>query len=140
MLYPVVIEPGDEHHAFGVIVPDLPGCFSGGDTFEEALGNAREAIELQIEALLDAGEGVPEPDINRHAADPAYRGFIWAFVDVPVEALDERVERVNITLPRRVLYAIDKAAERSGRNRSAFLAEAGLKRAREVSDQSAPAT
>ncbi len=135
MLYPVVIEPGDEAHAFGVIVPDLPGCFSGGDSFEEALENSREAIELHVEALLDSGQPLPRPNINQHAANPEYRGFIWAFVDVPVEALDERVERINITLPRRVLYAIDKAAEKSGRNRSAFLAEAGLQRAREVTEQ-----
>ena len=39
MRYPCVIEPGDETHAFGVIFPDCPGCYSGGDTLEEALNN-----------------------------------------------------------------------------------------------------
>lgn len=43
--YPIAIEPGDDRHAFGVVVPDLPGCFSAGDTFDEAIENAREAIE-----------------------------------------------------------------------------------------------
>jgi len=61
MLYPVAVEAGDAKHAFGVVVPDLPGCFSAGDTFEEALVNAREAIELHVEALLDAGDRVPAP-------------------------------------------------------------------------------
>jgi len=46
MRYPVVIEPGDEGHAFGVVVPDLPGCFSAGDTLDEALANVEEAILL----------------------------------------------------------------------------------------------
>jgi predicted RNase H-like HicB family nuclease len=34
---------------FSVSVPALPGCFSQGDTFEEALKNVREAIELYLE-------------------------------------------------------------------------------------------
>ena len=46
MRYPFAIEPGDETHAFGVIVPDLPGCYSAGDTLEEAHANAVESAEL----------------------------------------------------------------------------------------------
>ena len=34
MRYTIAIEPGDENHTFGVIVPDLPGCYSAGDTLE----------------------------------------------------------------------------------------------------------
>jgi len=41
MYYPIAIEPGDDTHAFGVVVPDLPGCFSAGDTLDEAMENAR---------------------------------------------------------------------------------------------------
>lgn len=36
MRYPIVIERGDETRAFGVVVPDLPGCISAGDTMDEA--------------------------------------------------------------------------------------------------------
>ena len=43
MKYPIAIEPGAADHAFGVVVPDLPGCFSAGDTLDEAIDNAREA-------------------------------------------------------------------------------------------------
>ncbi len=133
MLYPVAIEKGDSTHAFGVIVPDLPGCFSAGDTFEEALANARGAIELHLEGLLDAGELVPPPSrIDVFLDEPDLRNFIWAFVDVPLEALDDTVERVNVTIPRRVLRAIDQAAQRSGRSRSGYLAEAALLSAREL--------
>ena len=39
MRYPIAIEVGDKKHAYGVVVPDLPGCFSAGDTLEEALSN-----------------------------------------------------------------------------------------------------
>ncbi len=49
MKYPIAIESGDADHAFGVVVPDLPGCFSAGDTLDAAIDNAREAIELWLE-------------------------------------------------------------------------------------------
>ena len=48
MRYPIAIEPGDSQHAFGVVVPDLPGCFSAGDFLDEAMAPAREAILLHL--------------------------------------------------------------------------------------------
>ncbi len=137
MHYLVAIEPGNEQHAFGVVVPDLPGCFSAGDTLEEALANAREAIILHLEALLDSGEPVPAP--SDPAAIVAHRemtGWIWATVDVPTEALDTSVERVNVTIPRRVLRAIDRAAGTARKTRSAYVAEAAFDAARRMARQS----
>ena len=45
--------------AFGVVVPDLPGCFSAGDTLDEAVTNAEEAAAAWIDATLDAGQPIP---------------------------------------------------------------------------------
>jgi predicted RNase H-like HicB family nuclease len=42
--YPIAIETGDATHAYGVAVPNLPGCFSAGDDLVQALDKAREAI------------------------------------------------------------------------------------------------
>jgi predicted RNase H-like HicB family nuclease len=56
MLYPIAIEAGDEQHAYGVTVPDLPGCFSAGDTMEEAIANAKEAITGHIGVRLENGK------------------------------------------------------------------------------------
>ena len=61
MRYPVAIETGDAKHAFGVAVPDLPGCFSAGHTLDDALTNSREAILLHLEALLDDEQPFPAP-------------------------------------------------------------------------------
>ena len=55
MKYYVVIHK-DPSSSYGVTVPDLPGCFSGGDTFEEALSSVREAIQGHIEVLLMEGD------------------------------------------------------------------------------------
>ena len=51
MQYPVVIHK-DVESAYGVSVPDLPGCFSAGDTLEEAVESAQEAIACHLEGLL----------------------------------------------------------------------------------------
>ena len=55
----VILIP-DETGGFVVEVPSLPGCYSQGETVEEALENIKEAIELHIEDMIAAGEEVPE--------------------------------------------------------------------------------
>lgn len=59
MRYPIAVETGGAKHAYGVVVPELPGCFSAGDTLDEALNNSREAILLPLEGLLDDGKSFP---------------------------------------------------------------------------------
>ena len=44
---------------YTVIVPSLPGCVTYGDTVEEAIEMAKEAIELYIESLKEHGEEIP---------------------------------------------------------------------------------
>ena len=45
----------DEKSVYGVIVPDVPGCFSWGDSIEDALRNTHEAIHSHLQALLAVG-------------------------------------------------------------------------------------
>ena len=61
MKYAIAIEPGTKKTAWGMTVPDLPGCFSAGDTLDKAMGNAREAIEAWIDAVIVDGEAILEP-------------------------------------------------------------------------------
>ena len=127
MKYPVVIEPATATTAFGVVVPDLPGCFSAGDTIEEALDNAHEAIELWIESVLDDGGAVPVPtSIDAWRKRREFKGWIWALVAIDLSTLEGKAERVNITLPSRVLRRIDAKAAERGETRSGFLANAAL--------------
>jgi len=128
MRYPIAIEPGDKAHAFGVVVPDLPGCFSAGDTLDEAIDNAGEAIELWLETVIDDGGAIPEPrSIAEHQADPQFAGWVWAVVSIDLAELSDKVERVNVTLPSRVLRRIDAAAKAAGESRSGFIAHLALK-------------
>jgi predicted RNase H-like HicB family nuclease len=126
MRYPIAIEPGDATHAFGVVVPDLPGCFSAGDTLDEAITNAEEAILLWIDQAMDEGRPIPAAgSVEQHQEDPDYAGWIWAVVSVDLSRMD-KAQRINITLPTRVLTAIDNAAKREGETRSGMLARAAL--------------
>ena len=123
MRYPIAIEPGDKCHAFGVVVPDLPGCFSAGDTLDEAIDNASEAIGLWLETVLDDGGVVPAPrSVTDHQKNPEFSRWVWAFVNVDLAQISDKVERVNITLPARVLRRIDAAAKEAGESRSGFIA------------------
>jgi len=56
--YTVLIEKNEEG-GYTVTVPSLPGCITQGDTPEEAITNAEEAIMGYIEALKDIGKPVP---------------------------------------------------------------------------------
>ena len=133
MQYPIAIEPGDDKHAFGVIVPDLPGCFSAGDSAGDAMAQARDAILLHLGGLLDEGKAPSPPSpVDMHAGNPGlvakadFKGWIWAIVEIDPEDLSDAVERVNITFPKHVLTAADRYAAARGETRSGFLARAAL--------------
>lgn len=127
MHYPIAIEIGTGKQAFGVVVPDLPGCFSAGDTLEEALANAEEAIAAWMEAELDAGRSIPLPSaMSALQGRREHKGWAWAIAQVDPTKFDDTIERIDITLPRRVLSKIDAAAKSAGETRSGYIAKLAL--------------
>ena len=126
MRYPVVIhkDPGSD---YGVTVPDLPGCFSAGETMDEALANAVDAIECHLEGLMLDGELVPTPrGIEYHQENTDFAGGTWALVDVDLTRVSGKTRRVNITIPERVLSLIDDYAAQHGETRSGLITQAAL--------------
>ena len=77
MKFPVAIESGHATQAWGVVVPDLPGCFSASDMgFDEAIGCAHEAIEMWIETTLEMGNVIPKPsDITQLQNLKEFKGW-----------------------------------------------------------------
>ena len=59
MQYVVVIEKAESN--YGAYVPDLPGCVAVAETRQEVVRLIREAIELHLESLREAGGTIPEP-------------------------------------------------------------------------------
>ena len=131
MRYPIAIEPGTDSTAFGVIVPDLPGCFSAGESLDEAIVGAEEAAAAWIDATLDAGEGVPAPtSLDAVRRNPDYAGWTFGVITLDPTLLDDTIERVNITLPRRVLKRLDALAQAAGESRSGYIAHLTLEEPR----------
>jgi predicted RNase H-like HicB family nuclease len=58
--YNLFLEP-DPDGGYVADIPALPGCYSQGETVEEALSNARDAILLTIEDMRERGELLPDP-------------------------------------------------------------------------------
>ena len=59
--YEIILYWSAEDNAFIAEVPELPGCMAHGDTQEEALANAKEAMQLWIATAREFGDPVPEP-------------------------------------------------------------------------------
>jgi predicted RNase H-like HicB family nuclease len=126
MRYPVVIHK-DKSSDYGVTVPDLPGCFSAGETLEEAMVQAVEAIECHLEGLLFDGDAIPEAQsVEGHQKNKNFADGTWALVNVDLSKLASKAKRINITLPERVLALVDEQAKREGESRSGLLARAAL--------------
>jgi predicted RNase H-like HicB family nuclease len=120
MIYHAVVHK-DEDSAWGVHFPDLPGCFSAADELDDVLANASEAVGFYLE-----GEKPPKPSslevIRLAAAEDLVEGaFLLA---VPFLSSYNRPQRINISIDRGMLDAIDTAATSRKLTRSAFLAEA----------------
>jgi predicted RNase H-like HicB family nuclease len=122
MRYPIAIEPGTATTAYGVIVPDLPGCFSAGDSLDEAVAGAEEAAAAWIDATLDAGGAIPLPlSLEALRDNPDFAGWTFGVITLDPALFDDTSERVNITLPRRVLKRLDALARAAGESRSGYI-------------------
>ena len=125
MLIPVAIHK-DTDSLYGVTVPDIPGCFSAGETIEEALSNTREAIVFDLEGMLEEGEAVTVStrQIEELAQEADYAGATWALIDVDLQRLSLKQTRFNVSWPEYLLARIDAYAEAHHETRSGLLAKA----------------
>jgi antitoxin HicB len=58
--YTIILHPDIDEGGYTVTVPALPGCVTQGETLEEAIAMAKDAIRLYVESLIADGEAVPE--------------------------------------------------------------------------------
>ena len=63
--YEIIIYWSNEDAAFIAEVPELPGCMAHGETPEDALKNAKDAIQLWIDTAKEFGDLIPEPKGKR---------------------------------------------------------------------------
>ena len=123
MHYPIAIEIGTESSAWGIIVPDLPGCFCAGDTLDESLALATEAAAAWIETALDDHLPIPPPSpLESLLKRKEFAGWTFGILQLDLDLMDDKIERINMTLPRRVLRRLDAQAKAAGQSRSGFVA------------------
>jgi predicted RNase H-like HicB family nuclease len=128
MRYTVAIHK-ENSSCFGITVPDIEGCFSAGDTLDEALKNTKEAISGHLEVLADEGTLAPKASaIDDFIENPDYTGATWAYIDIDVSAFLGKTEKATVTLPKLLMTKIDFAVSNGfAKSRSAFLAESAMK-------------
>lgn len=120
MRYYIAIVHQDGDSAFGLTFPDLPGCFAAADSWDAIPAAATEALDLWFD---------DQPDVEPSSLDALRLSQKEALaagavlLPVPYIPADTAVERVNITLERGLLRAIDETAKTRGLTRSAFLAQ-----------------
>ncbi len=117
----------DPDSAYGVSFPDMPGCFSAGDTIDEAVRNAVEALSGHVRFLEADGDPVPAPrDFDAIMSDPQLAEDREGAMTTVVPLVRDRgsTTRINISLDLGLLEAIDAAARERGQTRSAFLSSA----------------
>ena len=117
----------EEDSVVGVSFPDFPGCISAGDSLDEALINATEALQGHVQMMEADGDNVPAPrsidDIMKDGSlvDEREGAIISA---VPLVRDRGSTTRINVSLDLGLLEAIDDAARARKQTRSAFLASA----------------
>ncbi len=111
--YPAVLD--GEAGAYGVTFPDLPGVVAMGETVEEALSNAVDAL---ADAAVEMNGALPEPTPLEKVRLP--EGAL-AITSVPLLKLTGKARRANLTLDEGVLAFIDAEAKRRGMTRKAFI-------------------
>ena len=118
-IYPAFFEDGEGGHVV-VSFPDLPGCFTQGDTESEAMEKAIDALSGHIHTLHELGRDVPGPSALSALDVPS--GMRVALVPGPTE--ETPPVRINISINKALLRDVDAAAKRDGMTRSGFLSAA----------------
>lgn len=123
MRYYTAIVHQDGDSAFGLTFPDLPGCFAAADDWNGIPAAATEALDLWFD---DQPNVAPAPlDAIRQRADVIAAIAAGAvLLPVPYIPADTALERVNVSMERGLLRAIDETAKARGMTRSSFLASA----------------
>ncbi len=127
MTHYIAIVHKDADSAFGISFPDLPGCFSAADKADDILPNAMEALEFYSEEFTKLPPP-SQPDAlkgGKEITDDLAKGAF--LIAVPLLRNLGKSARINISLDKGLLAAIDDAAAMRKMTRSGFLAQAAEK-------------
>ena len=117
----------EQDSCYGVSFPDVPGCTSAGNSLDEALANAVDALSGHIR-LIEADAGaIPSPrTLEEICAEPELKSDAEGAMMSAVPLVRDRgsTTRINVSLDLGLLEAIDALARERGQTRFAFLESA----------------
>src|SRR5690349_4004216 len=132
MRHYIAVLVAEDDGGWSVLFPDFPGCATQGETMDEALEMAHEALAGHVASMLAHGDTLPNPrSLEQIKADPRFAkeyGFRWSEAMAAPIALRPplgRPERVTVSLDSNFLTALDAYAERKSLTRSAAITAAG---------------
>ena len=100
LTYLAVLEPSGEK-SYSLYFPDMPGCYSDGKNLEDALKNAKDALELHYYGMVKDGEEVPKSTgkVSKEDAEGCVVCPVTIYPDVVVEKYNNKKVKTNCTLP-----------------------------------------
>jgi len=105
---------------YSVRFPDLPGCFTQGDSLEEAFRMAKDVLALMLTAMEDDGDYIKPPTIPYAASDNVIVSYIEADTNAYRRSINTKAVRRMVSLPE----WLNLRAEQEGVNVSQLLQEA----------------
>lgn len=113
-----------EHNtAYGVSLPDFPGCFSAADNIEDIEKNIQEAVELYADGNNEFEPPVAST-IEQVAELKTAKDGTLLMVDINFDFLQTKSVPVNITMPIYLKKRMDRAVKAKGMNRSQYIQKA----------------
>lgn len=101
LMYPAIFTPCEEKDGFTVVVPDLPGCVTEGDSLINAIDMGTDAACGWILGELEDGNAIPSPTPYEdvHAETGSIVNLLVLDMDSYSEKYGDRAVRKNITIP-----------------------------------------
>lgn len=124
--YPAILEKTKK--GFSLFFPDLPGAVSAGKNYEETIKNGKDCLSLHLFGMLEDKEHIPEPTDIAELMRKLEKDELIALIEPDIFAVkakqEDKAVRINITLPRSLLNAIDARARQLHINRSMLIQKA----------------
>ena len=101
-IFPAVFEKGDVKGYF-INFPDLPGCITEGDTLEEALKMAKDALELHLYNMEEDKEEIPTPTAPENiniTEEGSFLSLVEAWMTLVRDEMQNKAVKKTLTIPK----------------------------------------
>lgn len=124
--FPAILESGERNYS--VYFPDLPGCVSSGDTIQEAIKEAKEALSLHLWGMEQDEDDIPTPSDFSVLQNEIENNDIICYIDVNMFGIRAEMNNKPVKKTLTIPYYLNELAEKQRINFSQLLQSALKKR------------